>query len=58
MRKKFPVGMDIFEKIRTNDFYDADKTMLIAELWACGIYFFILENRTIFDTSIAFQPSS
>ena len=32
MKKKFPIGIDGFEKIRTNDFYYADKTMFIAEL--------------------------
>ena len=30
--KKFPIGIDEFEKIRTNDFYYVDKTMFIAEL--------------------------
>lgn len=32
MRKKLPIGIDRFEKIRTNDFYYVDKTMLIKEL--------------------------
>ena len=32
MRKKLPIGIDGFEKIRTNDFYYVDKTMFIAEL--------------------------
>lgn len=32
MRKKLPIGIDGFEKIRTNDFYYADKTMFIKEL--------------------------
>ncbi len=32
MRKKLPIGLDGFEKIRTNDFYYVDKTMFIAEL--------------------------
>ena len=32
MKKKLPVGIDGFEKIRTNDFYYVDKTMFIAEL--------------------------
>lgn len=32
MRKKLPVGIDGFEKIRINDFYYVDKTMFIAEL--------------------------
>ena len=32
MRKKLPIGMDGFEKLRTNDFYYADKTMFIKEL--------------------------
>ena len=32
MRKKLPIGIDGFEKIRTNDFYYVDKTMLIKEL--------------------------
>ncbi len=32
MRKKLPIGVDGFEKIRTNDFYYVDKTMFIAEL--------------------------
>ena len=32
MKKKLPIGIDGFEKIRTNDFYYADKTMFIAEL--------------------------
>lgn len=30
--KKLPIGIDEFEKIRTNDFYYVDKTMFIAEL--------------------------
>ena len=32
MKRKLPIGIDVFEKIRTNDFYYADKTMFIAEL--------------------------
>ena len=32
MKKKFPIGIDGLKKIRTNDFYYADKTMFIAEL--------------------------
>ena len=32
MRKKLPIGIDEFEKIRTNDFYYADKTLFIKEL--------------------------
>ena len=32
MRKKLPIGIDGFEKIRTNDFYYADKTMFIKEM--------------------------
>ncbi len=32
MLKKLPIGIDGFEKIRTNDFYYADKTLFIAEL--------------------------
>ncbi len=30
--KKLPIGIDSFEKIRTNDFYYVDKTMFIADL--------------------------
>ena len=29
MRKKLPIGIDGFEKIRTNDFYYADKTLFV-----------------------------
>ena len=32
MRKKLPIGIDGFEKLRTNDFYSADKTLFIKEL--------------------------
>ena len=32
MRKKLPIGIDGFEKLITNDFYYADKTLLIKEL--------------------------
>ena len=32
MRKKLPIGLDGFEKLRTNDFYYADKTLFIKEL--------------------------
>ena len=32
MRKKLPIGIDGFEKIRVNDFYYADKTLFIKEL--------------------------
>ena len=32
MRKKLPIGIDGFEKLRTNDFYYIDKTMFIKEL--------------------------
>ena len=32
MNKKLPIGIDGFEKIRKNNFYCVDKTMLIAEL--------------------------
>ena len=32
VKKKLPIGIDGFEKIRTNDFYYVDKTMFIAEL--------------------------
>ncbi len=31
-KKKLPIGIDGFEKIRTNDFYYVDKTMFIKEL--------------------------
>ena len=32
VRKKLPIGIDGFEKIMTNDFYYADKTLFIKEL--------------------------
>lgn len=32
MKTKLPIGIDGFEKIRTNDFYYADKTLFIKEL--------------------------
>ena len=32
VKKKLPIGIDGFEKIRTNDFYYADKTLFIKEL--------------------------
>ena len=32
MRKKLLIGIDGFEKIRTNDFYYVDKTLFIKEL--------------------------
>ena len=32
MRKKLPIGIDGFEKVRTNDFYYVDKTLFIKEL--------------------------
>ena len=32
MRKKLPIGIDGFEKIRKNDFYYVDKTLFIKEL--------------------------
>ena len=32
VRKKLPIGIDGFEKIRTNDFYYVDKTLFIQEL--------------------------
>lgn len=32
MRKKLPIGLDGFEKIRTNDFYYVDKTLFLKEL--------------------------
>ena len=32
MRKKLPIGIDGFEKIRTNDFYYVDKTLFIKAL--------------------------
>ena len=32
MRMKLPIGIDGFEKIRTNDFYYVDKTLFIKEL--------------------------
>ena len=32
MKKKLPIGIDRFEKLRTNDFYYADKTLFIKEL--------------------------
>ena len=39
VRKKLPIGIDGFEKIRTNDFYYVDKTLFIKELlqnWGGG----------------------
>lgn len=37
IRKKLPIGIDGFEKLRTNDFYYADKTLFIKELLQnCG----------------------
>ena len=32
MRKKLPIGIDGFEKLRTNNFYYVDKTRFISEL--------------------------
>ena len=32
MNKKLPIGIDGFEKIRKNNFYYVDKTMLVVEL--------------------------
>ncbi len=32
MQMRLPIGIDSFEKIRTNDFFYVDKTMFIAEL--------------------------
>ena len=32
MKKKLPIGLDSFEKMRTNDFYYVDKTLFIKEL--------------------------
>ena len=32
VRKKLPIGIDGFEKIRTSDFYYIDKTLFIKEL--------------------------
>lgn len=32
MKKKLPIGIDGFEKIRTNDFYYVDKTKFIEDL--------------------------
>lgn len=32
MKKKLPIGLDGFEKMRTNDFYYVDKTLFIKEL--------------------------
>ena len=32
MKKKLPIGINGFEKLRTNDFYYADKTLFIKEL--------------------------
>ena len=32
VRKKLPIGIDGFEKLRTNDFYYVDKTLFIKEL--------------------------
>lgn len=32
MKKKLPIGIDGFEKLRTNDFYYVDKTKFIADL--------------------------
>ena len=32
MRKKLPIGIDGFEKLRTNDFYYVDKTLFMKEL--------------------------
>ncbi len=31
-KKKFPIGIDDFNKIRTNDFYYVDKTGFIRDL--------------------------
>lgn len=42
MRKKLPIGIDGFEKLRTNDFYYVDKTLFIKELlqnWGEGNLF-------------------
>lgn len=32
IRKRLPIGIDGFEKMRTNDVYYADKTMFLKEL--------------------------
>ena len=33
VRKKLPIGIDGFEKIRTNDFYYVDKTLFIKAVY-------------------------
>ena len=48
--KKLPIGIDGFEKIRTNDFYYVDKTLFIKELlqnWCI-----LRVNRSVFTDKL------
>ena len=46
-KKKFPVGVDIFEKVIKQNFYYVDKTDLIAELLITGEKLIYLPVRVV-----------
>ena len=43
--RKFPIGVQNFEKIRKGDFLYVDKTELIYQLVDCGSYYFLSRPR-------------
>lgn len=45
MKKKYPIGIQSFEKIRTENFYYVDKTRFVEELVNEGTYYFLSRPR-------------
>lgn len=45
MAKKLPIGIQSFEKIRTDNFYYVDKTRFVHQLFESGTYFFLSRPR-------------
>lgn len=41
MRKRYPIGIQSFEKIRTENFYYEDKRRFVEELVSEGAYYFL-----------------
>ena len=52
MKKKLPIGIDNFEKIRENDYYYVDKTGMIKDLIMSGAEVMLFTRPRRFGKSL------
>jgi Predicted AAA-ATPase len=54
-KRKLPIGIQSFEKIRTTDCYYADKTAYIHQLIEQGSYYFLSRPRRFGKSLVTIQ---